>query len=71
MSEPNKGKKTVFVWPEGTFVKDIFYSSEDIKTLFKNNFSKNHLIIFGGNTKNNDTFFNSMLVADNEFKIRT
>ena len=69
LSEPNKGKKTVFVWPEGTFVKDIFYSSEDIKTLFKNNFSKNHLIIFGGNTKNNDTFFNSMQVADNEFKI--
>jgi len=49
-SEPKKDKKTIFIWPEGTFVNDKFLTNNDIRLLFKNNFSENHLIVFGANT---------------------
>ena len=49
-SEPNKERKTIFVWPEGVFLSENFKQQEDIRDLFIKNFSENHLIIFGANT---------------------
>ncbi len=34
-SEPNKNKKTIFVWPEGIFSSEDFSQLKDIKYLFK------------------------------------
>ena len=70
-SEPNKGKKTVFIWPEGVFSG---YSYDEIlifKDLISNNFSQKHLIIFGTNKLDIATgnFYNSMLVVNNNFDI--
>tara|TARA_Y100000590_G_scaffold461042_1_gene621737 strand:- start:7070 stop:8629 length:1560 start_codon:yes stop_codon:yes gene_type:complete len=74
-SDPDKEKKTIFVWPEGVFFGENFNNLKDIKSLFKKNFSTNHLIIFGVNTKikQGDNLapkhFNSMVVVDNNLNI--
>ncbi len=75
ISDPQKNKKTLFIWPEG-----IFYEShlEDIKiyeSLFKNKFSKNHLIILGINNyryldeKKEEKYFNSFVVLNHKLEI--
>ena len=76
MSEPEKEKNTIFVWPEGAFMSEYFFKvkkNEKIKKLFRENFSKNHLIILGASTlkKNNlkEKYFNSMIVVDNNLNI--
>tara|TARA_B100000214_G_scaffold126467_1_gene89969 strand:+ start:34 stop:1608 length:1575 start_codon:yes stop_codon:yes gene_type:complete len=76
LSEPQKEKKTIFVWPEGTFMSENFSvikNNKEIVSLFKKNFSNNHLIILGVNTikKNNqkDRYFNSMIIVDNNLNI--
>ncbi len=70
-SDPDKDKKTVFIWPEGVFSG---YSYEEIftfKELVSKNFSTKHTIIFGTNVLDpkSGNFYNSMLVVDNNFKI--
>tara|TARA_B100000963_G_scaffold342806_1_gene344008 strand:+ start:370 stop:1929 length:1560 start_codon:yes stop_codon:yes gene_type:complete len=70
-SEPNKDKKTLFVWPEGVFSGYSYNEVLIFKDLVNENFSKNHLILFGINKIEKDTgnFFNSLLIVDNNFKI--
>ncbi len=72
-SEPEKNKKTIFVWPEGIFLNENFRQNNDIKKQFQKNFSKNHIIILGSNTVkktiNNKKFFNSMLIIDRELNL--
>ena len=70
-SNPNKDKKTIFIWPEGVFSG---YSYEEIlvfRELIRKNFSKKHTIIFGSNKLDTKTgnFYNSMLAVDNDLKI--
>ncbi len=69
-SDPDKDKKTLFIWPEGSLSGQYFEEIVKYKNLIEKNFSKNHLIIFGVNTKSkkNDDFYNSFLVIDNDFK---
>ncbi len=75
-SEPNKEAKTIFVWPEGTFMSENFFNAkkrDKIKLIFKENFSKNHLIILGANTEKKNNFkkdyFNSLIVVNNNLDI--
>ncbi len=42
-SEPNKNKKTIFVWPEGIFSSENFSQLKDIKHLFKKNLKRPEL----------------------------
>tara|TARA_X000000950_G_scaffold282473_1_gene381372 strand:- start:1822 stop:3381 length:1560 start_codon:yes stop_codon:yes gene_type:complete len=70
-SNPNKDRKTLFIWPEGVFSG---YSYEEIyifRELIAKNFSKKHTIIFGANRldQKSGNFYNSMFVVDNNFKI--
>ncbi len=70
-SNPNKDRKTLFIWPEGVFSG---YSYEEIyifRELIVKNFSKKHTIIFGANRidQKSGNFYNSMLLVDNNFKI--
>ncbi len=70
-SEPEKNKKTLFIWPEGVFSG---YSYDEIlifKNLISSNFSEKHYIIFGSNTLslNSSQYYNSMLLVDNNFEI--
>ncbi len=70
-SNPDKDKKTLFIWPEGVFSG---YSYDEViifKELITQNFSKKHAIIFGINQLDPKSlkYYNSMLVVDNKFKI--
>ena len=72
ISDPEKDKKTLFIWPEG-----IFYQSylEDIKQygdLFKDKFSEKHLIILGINNyiiSDDKKYFNSLVVLNHKLEI--
>ena len=70
-SEPNKEKKTLFIWPEGVFSGYSYNEILIFKDLIKKNFSKNHYIILGSNNldSNSGGYFNSMLILDNNFEI--
>ena len=70
-SEPNKEKKTLFIWPEGVFSSYSYNEILIFKELIKNSFSKNHFIILGSNKFDSISgqYFNSMLVLDNNLKI--
>ncbi len=70
-SNPNKEKKTLFIWPEGIFSG---YSYDEIlifRDLISKNFSNNHYIVFGINKLNKETnlFYNSLLFINNKFEI--
>ena len=68
-SDPEKGKETIFVWPEGVFSGYSLIEVKNYLNLFKQHFSENHIIIFGINTlgKNGETF-NSLLALNNKFE---
>ena len=70
-SEPNKDKKTLFIWPEGVFSGYSYSEILIFKELIKKNFSKNHFIILGSNKLDpiSGRYFNSMLILDNNFEI--
>ncbi len=71
-SNPEKNRKTIFVWPEGVFFGEDFSNLSDLQPLFKKNFSDNHIIILGSNTKKGNKkikYFNSMLVVDRNLNI--
>ena len=42
-SNPDPNKKTIFIWPEGTFAGIYFEDLKKFSNIFNNNFSKNHL----------------------------
>ena len=70
-SDPDRNRKTLFIWPEGVFSG---YSIDEIlifKQLVLKNFSKNHYIIFGANKLDpiSGNFFNSLLIVNNNFDI--
>ena len=66
-----KKKKTLFIWPEGVFSGYSYNEIIVFKDLISKNFSKKHQIIFGINKQEptSGSFFNSMLVVDNNFEI--
>ena len=72
-SDPQKNKKTLFVWPEGVFTGFNLQEVKQYKSLFEDAFSENHLIIFGSNTfqKNltNSETFNSLVVTDSKLDV--
>ena len=72
-SEPDKSKKTLFVWPEGVFTGFNFEEIKGYQALFEKAFSENHLILFGSNTAlvrdNNNKMFNSLIIVNNKLDI--
>ena len=70
-SDPEKNKKTIFVWPEGVFSGYSYKEILPFKKLIINNFSKNHYIILGVSKldTNSGNFYNSMIVVNNNFEI--
>jgi apolipoprotein N-acyltransferase len=70
-SDPDPQKKTLFVWPEGVFTGHSYNEIFKFRELVRNNFKDNHFILFGINTKdeNSSKFFNSLVVVNNNFEI--
>ena len=75
ISDPEKNKKTLFIWPEGIFYESYLKDIEKYKNLFKGKFFENHLIILGiNNFSNSDDlnekkYFNSLVVLNNKLEI--
>ena len=70
-SNPDSGKETIFIWPEGVFSGYSYAEVFAFKKLIQKNFSKEHIIIFGTNLLDSKSgkFYNSMLVVNNNFEI--
>ena len=70
ISNPEKNKKTLFIWPEGIFYESNLQEIKKYQYLFGNEFSENHLIILGINNfvnfsdKKNRKYFNSLAILD-------
>ena len=73
ISNPNLKEKTIFVWPEGIFPGVYQDELSEYSSIFDKNFSENHLLIIGTNTKieNNETkdFFNTLSLYDNKLNL--
>ncbi len=70
-SESGKNKKTIFIWPEGVFTGYELQEIKSFKSLFKEKFTKNEIVIFGINTreKNSENYYNSMVAINNNFDV--
>mgnify|MGYP007000144248 len=51
LSEPEEEKKTLFIFPEGILTNIYLEDLNIYRETFKNNFSENHKIILGINSK--------------------
>ncbi len=75
ISDPQKDRKTLFIWPEGIFYESYLADITKYKDLFEKKFSKNHLIIMGINNYDNfqntneKKYFNSLVVLNNKLDI--
>ena len=75
ISDPEKDKKTLFIWPEGIFYQSYLENVKKYRNLFEEKFSENHLIILGINNftnsedKNNKKYFNSLVVFNHKLEI--
>ena len=70
-SEANAKKTTLFIWPEGVFSGYSYKEILIFKDLIRNNFTKEHHIIFGINKLDEKTnkFYNSLLLVNNNLEI--
>jgi len=74
-SNPERDKKTLFIWPEGIFYESYLQDLKKYKNLFSEKFSKNHLIILGINNfvKNKDInkqkYYNSLVIINHKAEV--
>jgi len=75
ISDPDKSKKTLFIWPEGIFYESYLQDIKQYTKLFADKFSENHLIILGVNNfvnskdDNNKKYFNSFVILNHKLEI--
>jgi len=75
ISDPQKNKKTLFIWPEGIFYESYINDIKKYKSLFEDKFDENHLIIFGINNftiidgTDDQKYFNSLVVLDHKLEV--
>jgi len=75
LSDPNKLEKTIFIYPEGILANIYFEDLIIYREKFLENFSSNHTIIMGTNTKEEingkNRIYNSLAVINNELNLIT
>jgi len=73
ISDPERDKNTVFIWPEGIFYESYLRDIANHKDLFMKNFSENHLIILGINNFNSSSkdaeYFNSLVFLNHRAEV--
>ena len=75
ISDPDKDKKTLFIWPEGIFYESYLQKISEHKDLFIDKFSENHLIALGINnfvnltSSENKKYFNSLVILNHKLEI--
>ncbi len=70
-SEPDKQKKTLFIWPEGVFTGFYLKEISQFKNYIEKNFGEDHFILFGINTidNSNNKYYNSLVLINNKFEV--
>ena len=71
LSKPNNVEKTIFIFPEGALANLYLEDLKNYNYIFSENFSDQHKIILGINSKEESNIFNSMVVLDNNANILT
>tara|TARA_B100000900_G_scaffold39268_1_gene29487 strand:- start:965 stop:2500 length:1536 start_codon:yes stop_codon:yes gene_type:complete len=75
ISQPDLGKKIIFLWPEGIIPNINQKEIKDFEFLFDKKFNKNHLLAIGINDykkeKNKDKFYNTFSIYDHELNLLT
>ena len=71
LSKPNNVEKTIFIFPEGALANLNLQDLKNYNYIFSENFSDQHKIILGINSKEESNIFNSMVVLDNNANILT
>ena len=69
LSKPNNEVKTIFVWPEGVFNDTELKNLKKYRNIFREKFSKKHIIIFGINNSVDEKTFNSLAVVNNNLDL--
>jgi len=75
ISNPEKDKKTLFIWPEGIFYESHLEEIKKYRSFFAEKFSKNHLIILGINNfvykedLKEQKYFNSLVVLNHKLEV--
>ncbi len=73
ISSPKKTEKTIFVWPEGIIPGISQGQLKEYKSLFEDEFSENHLLVIGINSKENENqnskYFNSLAIFDHKLNL--
>jgi len=75
ISNPEKDKKTIFIWPEGVFNQTYLQDIKRYKNLFDENFSENHLIILGITNfehlleTNKQKYYNSLAIINSKLEV--
>ena len=63
LGEPNNIEKTIFIFPEGALANLYLEDLKNYNYIFSENFSNQHKIILGINSKEESNVFNSMVVS--------
>ena len=77
ISDPEKNKKTLFIWPEGIFYQSNLQDIKKYKNLISSKFSENHLIILGINNFvyfddiKKRKYFNSLVILNHELEVHS
>ncbi len=73
ISKPDKNEKIIFVWPEGILPGISQEKLIEYKSLFEKNFSGNHLLVIGINSKSTEKgsvkYFNSLSLYDHNLEL--
>ena len=69
LSNPEDMEKTIFIFPEGTFSNIYLEDLNNYRYIFSKNYSDQHKIVIGINSKDKSKIFNSMVVLDKNLNI--
>jgi len=69
LSEPNYLEKTIFIFPEGTLSNIYLEDLKNYSYIFSENYSDQHKIIMGLNSREDTKVFNSLVVLDKDVNI--
>ena len=69
LSDPEAMEKTIFIFPEGVFSNIYLEDLNNYRYIFSKNYSDQHKIVIGINSKDESKIFNSMVVLDKNLNI--
>ena len=69
LSDPQNTEKTIFIFPEGAFSNIYLEDLNNYRYIFSKNYSDQHKIVIGINSRDKSKIFNSMVVLDKNLNI--